>query len=151
MARDRTPRQVEARSEAEPSDCIFCQIAEGDAPAHRIYEDDSFVSFLDIRPLNPGHAVVIPKEHYRWVWDLPDVGSYFKVCKKVANAQRQVLGTDWVVSMVFGEEVAHAHVWLVPRLEKDGHGGAIDLEAVKDIGDEEMKNLKDKLAAELEK
>lgn len=151
MAADRTPAQIETASEADESECIFCQIASGDAPAHRIYQDQDFLAFLDIRPLNPGHAVVIPKEHYRWVWDLPQVGSYFEVCKKVANAQRQVLNTDWVVSMVLGEEVAHAHVWLVPRFENDGHGGAIDLQAVKDVGDEKMEDVKDRLAAELDK
>lgn len=151
MARTNTPDLVEGQMEREGSDCIFCQIVQGDAPAHRIYQDQDYLAFLDIRPLNPGHAVVISKDHYRWVWDLPRMGAYFEVCKEVANAQRKVLNTDWVVSMVFGEEVPHAHVWLVPRFENDGHGGAIDLEAVKDIRDEKMKDIKDKLTAELEK
>jgi len=151
MARDKTPKRAQGGDDDPESDCVFCQIVQGQMPAHKIYEDDSFLAFLDIRPLNLGHAVVIPKEHHRWVWDMPQVGDYFEVCNKVANAQREVLDTDWVVSMVFGEEVNHAHVWLVPRFEGDGHGGSIDLEEVKDLEGEEMETIRDKLAAELEK
>jgi histidine triad (HIT) family protein len=125
--------------------CIFCQISQKKIPAEIIYEDDNFVAFLDIRPLNPGHTLVIPKKHYRWVWDVENIGAYYKIVKKIANTLKNVLQTDYVVSLVFGEEVEHAHTWLVPRFKNDGHGGAIDLNNVKDIDEEEMKLIAKKI------
>lgn len=110
-----------------------------------VYEDDDFKALLDIRPLNPGHVIVIPKTHYRWVWDMPNIGDYFSVVGKIAKAQRKAFSTDWVVSLVFGEEVEHAHVWLVPRHEGDGHGGSIDLTNVKELSDEEMDEAAEKI------
>jgi histidine triad (HIT) family protein len=120
------------------SDCIFCKIVKGEIPCYKVYEDDSFLAFLDIRPMNLGHALVIPKDHHRWVWDVPNIGTYYEVVAKVANAQKKALGTDYVVSLVMGQEVPHAHVWLVPRFPGDGHGEGIDLKNVKEISKEDM-------------
>jgi len=61
--------------------CIFCKIVKGEIPAYKIYEDENFLAFLDINPQSPGHTQVIPKRHYRWVWDIPNVGAYFEVVK----------------------------------------------------------------------
>jgi len=99
-------------------DCIFCKIVAGGIPAHTVYENADFLAFLDIRPQSPGHTLVIPKTHYRWVWDHPDIGSYFEVVQKIALAQKKAFGVDMIVSRVIGEEVPHAHVWLVPDSEK---------------------------------
>lgn len=120
-------------------DCIFCKIIKGEIPSHKVYEDDDFFAFLDIRPLNPGHTLVIPKKHFRWVWDVANIGDYYKVIGKIANAIKKAFNTDYVVSLVFGEEVSHAHVWLIPRLENDGHGSSIKLDNIKKLSDEEMK------------
>lgn len=125
--------------------CIFCKIVAGEIPSHKIYEDEDYLAFLDIRPLNPGHTLVIPKRHYRWVWDIDDIGGYFQIVRKIANAQKKALGTDYVVSLIFGEEVPHAHVWLVPRFEGDGHGGAIKLDNVKEVSKEEMGQIIEKI------
>ncbi len=121
------------------TECIFCKIAKGEIPCYKVYEDEDFIAFLDINPLNKGHSLVIPKKHYRWVWDVPNIGEYYKAVCKVANGLRQAFDTDWVVSFVFGEEVPHAHVWLVPRFEGDGHGGAINLDIRKKFSKEEME------------
>ena len=123
------------------ADCIFCQIVKKEIPAYLVYEDNDFLAFLDIRPLNPGHTLVIPKKHYRWVWDVKNIGQYYQVVAKIAHALRKVFQTDYIVSLVFGEEVPHAHVWLIPRLPNDGHGGAIDLNNVKKIPEKEMKQI----------
>ncbi|HMB65992.1 MAG TPA: HIT family protein [Patescibacteria group bacterium] len=131
------------------NDCIFCQIVNGDIPAYKVYEDDDFLAFLDVRPLNPGHTLVIPKKHYRWVWDHPDIGEYYQVVGKVAEAIRKAFDTDYVVSLVLGEEVPHAHVWLVPRFEGDGHGGAIDLSNTKDLTESDMQDAADKIKKQL--
>jgi len=100
--------------------CIFCKIVNKEIPAHIIYEDDDFLAFLDIRPLSPGHSLVIPKKHYRWVWDVPNLADYFAVVGKVALAQRKAFGTDMVLSKIVGEDVPHAHIWLFPSSEVEG-------------------------------
>jgi len=127
------------------ADCIFCKIIEKQIPAEIIYEDEQAVAFLDTRPLNPGHLLVVPRKHYRWVWDIENIGEYYKVVAKIARAMKQALETDYIVSLVFGEEVPHAHTWLIPRYENDGHGGAIDLKNIKKITEEETKIVAEKI------
>ena len=118
--------------------CIFCKIIAGDIPSYKIYEDAEFLAFLDIRPLTKGHALVIPKKHYRWVWDVENISGYYSVVKKIANAQKHAFGTDRIFSLVFGEEVPHAHVWLIPRYDDDGHGPAIDLKNIQEYSPDQM-------------
>jgi histidine triad (HIT) family protein len=130
-------------------DCIFCKIVKGEIPSYKVYEDENFFAFLDIAPKNKGHTLVIPKEHYRWVWDVPNIGEYYEAVRKVAEAIKKAMDTDYVVSMVFGEEVPHAHVWLVPRFEDDGHGGAIDLSIKREVSAEEMKEIADKIVSKI--
>ncbi len=95
-------------------DCIFCKIVAREIPAHIVYEDGDFLAFLDIRPLSPGHTLVIPKKHYRWVWDVDNIGTYFDVVRTIALAQRTAFNTEQIISKIVGEEVHHAHVWLIP-------------------------------------
>ncbi|MBS3145838.1 HIT family protein [Candidatus Woesearchaeota archaeon] len=125
--------------------CIFCNIAKKEIPSHQVYEDGKFLAFLDINPRNPGHTLVIPKKHYRWVWDVEDIGDYYNVIKKVANALKKAFNIELVVSLVLGEEVPHAHVWLVPRFKDDGHGSSIDLSNIKKIPEDEMKEIAEKI------
>ena len=132
-------------------DCVFCKIAKGEIPSYKVYEDEKFIAFLDIKPRNPGHTLVVPKEHFRWVWDVPYLGEYFEVVGKIANAIRKAMQTDWVVSLVLGEEIPHAHIWLVPRFKNDGHGGSIDLSNIKEISKEEMEKIAQKIKEEIEK
>jgi len=100
--------------------CIFCKIVKKEIPAHIVYEDENFLAFLDINPQTPGHTQVIPKKHFRWVWDLPNVGEYFEVVGKIALAQRKAFKTDWVISKVVGDEIHHAHVWVFPANNAEG-------------------------------
>ena len=96
-------------------DCIFCKIVGGEIPVTKVYEDENFLAFLDIHPQSPGHAQVIPKTHYRWVWDVPDAGAYFELVRKIALAQRKAFGTEWILSRIVGDEVPHAHIWVFPE------------------------------------
>lgn len=130
-------------------DCIFCKLVNNEIPSYKIYEDDNFFAFLDINPLNLGHTLVIPKKHERWVWDVENVGEYFEVSRKIAVAQKKAFGIELVVSLVVGEEVPHAHIWLVPRFENDGHGGSINTENRKTFSEEEMKDAQAKIVNEL--
>ena len=100
--------------------CIFCKIVSGEIPAHKVYEDEDFLAFLDIHPWEPGKTQVIPKHHYRWVWDVPNVGDYFELVRKIAKAQQKAFGTEWILSKVVGEEVPHAHIWVYPSNEAKG-------------------------------
>lgn len=100
--------------------CIFCKIAGGEIPAEKVYEDDTYVAFLDIHPQAPGHTQIITKKHYRWVWDVPNIGTYFEVAKKIALAQRKAFGTDWILSKIIGDEIHHAHIWVFPSKEIPG-------------------------------
>lgn len=97
--------------------CIFCKIVKREIPAHIVYEDAGYLAFLDINPLSPGHTLVIPKVHRRWVWDAApaELGSYFAVTQKIALAQRIAFGTEAIWSKVMGDEVPHAHIWVFPH------------------------------------
>lgn len=107
------------------SNCIFCKIVAGEIPAHKVYEDDAYLAFLDIRPLSAGHTLIIPKEHERWVWDVADLGGYFGVARKIAKALQKISGTDEVHMKVVGEEIPHAHIWVFPAPDK-AHGDKND-------------------------
>lgn len=98
------------------NDCVFCKIARNEIPATKVYEDEQFLAFMDINPHAPGHIQVIPKEHYRWVWDFPTIGAYFEVVQKLAKAMQKAFHES-VRSRVMGDEVHHAHVWLFPSPE----------------------------------
>ena len=121
---------MEKDKKSENSDgasCIFCKIAKGEIPSKKVYEDENFLAFLDIRPIAPGHTQIIPKKHYRWVWDVPNVGEYFEVVKKIALAQKKAFNADIVRAQVYGEEINHAHIWVWPETtgdEKDLAGNA---------------------------
>jgi len=94
--------------------CIFCKIVKKEIPAYIVYEDTDFLAFLDIHPQSPGHTLIIPKKHYRWVWDVPNAGAYFEVVKKIALAQQKAFGQEMILSKIVGEDVPHAHIWIFP-------------------------------------
>jgi len=96
-------------------DCIFCQIAQGKIPAYKIYEDKNYLAFLDIQPFAWGHTLVIPKKHYQWVWDIPNVGDYFKLCSQIAQHFQKMTNNKLVVSHILGVDVKHAHIHLIPQ------------------------------------
>lgn len=80
-----------------------------------MYEDALHLAFLDIRPLSPGHLQLIPKTHVRWVWDIPDMGAFFSLAGRIIRAIIPALGASHVRIAAIGEEVAHAHLWIVPQ------------------------------------
>ena len=111
--------------------CTFCKIAKKEIPAHIVYEDDKFIAFLDINPQTPGHVQIIPKEHFRWVWDVPEVGAYFEVAKKIALAQRKAFKTEWILSRIIGDEQPHAHIWVFPAGDAEGNKADLPTNAEK--------------------
>jgi histidine triad (HIT) family protein len=101
-------------------DCIFCKIVRKEIPAHVVYEDSKFIAFLDIHPHAVGHIQVIPKEHYRWVWDVPNIGEYFEIVQKIAKAESKAFNTEMILSKIYGEEIPHAHIWVYPSPDLQG-------------------------------
>lgn len=95
---------------------IFTKIINGDIPCHKIYEDDLTLAFLDIHPVQPGHALVVPKKQIEFVWDLPDTDyqAVMATTKKVALRLREVLGVAYVGERIIGVDVPHAHVQIIP-------------------------------------
>lgn len=108
-------------------DCIFCKIVRGDIPCAKIYETPAVLAFLDIAPIRPGHALVIPKAHHRDVWELPDEDGrdLLAAIKIVGRAVVQATGAGGLnVGMnngpPAGQLVPHAHFHLIPRVSGDG-------------------------------
>ncbi len=124
-------------------DCIFCKISKGELPSYKIFEDEDFFVFLDISPFVRGHLLIIPKEHYEWVWDL-SFGKYKKFTElvyKITKALQKTFKTDWIEEIIEGVGVKHAHIHLLPRTEEDGLG-TLPTEPLKQKPtEEEMKNI----------
>lgn len=104
------------------SSCIFCRIALKQAPASTVYEDDAVMAFLDIRPLSQGHTLIIPKEHYRDIFDIPTelLAKVHKITKQTAIAVQKATNADGISifqqnGAAAGQEVFHLHVHVVPR------------------------------------
>ncbi len=128
-------------------DCLFCKIASGEIPSYKIYEDDKYLAFLEIFPLTPGHTMVIPKQHFRWVWDVEPVGEYFEVITKIANHFRRQLGDTTIMSMTIGIDVPHAHYHLLPPGELLNKVlETYDLKSDYRLEDNDAKELVEKLA-----
>jgi len=103
-------------------DCIFCRIVGGELPSYRVYEDEEVLSILDIRPVNRGHALVIPKEHFQDVHDLPDhlLGKIAIAAKRVAAAQERALGPAGISvaqnnGAAAGQVIFHYHMHVIPK------------------------------------
>jgi len=117
-------------------DCIFCKIVKGEIPSYKIYEDSEFLGFLDVFPKTEGHTLVIPKTHVEWVWDYPNLGKYFEVVGKVARSYRDKTGGEMVRLMIFGMDVVHAHIHLLP--------GKSDNLTEKKLDDKKLKEIEKK-------
>ena len=114
-------------SGAVPAD-LFCQIIAGEKPAHVVLDDDLVLAFLDIRPLFPGHTLVVPKAHHVTLTDLPAplIGPFFERVQLVGRAVQEAMGsTGTFVAMnnLVSQSVPHLHVHVVPRNPKDGLRG----------------------------
>ncbi|MBU1901912.1 HIT family protein [Patescibacteria group bacterium] len=107
-------------------DCIFCKIVAGEIPSYKVYEDEDTLAFLDIMPVNPGHSLVVPKNHYANFEDIPEeeLCKIMKTVKKVGKALKDGLGVSGYNVMenndpVAGQIIPHIHFHVVPRHEDD--------------------------------
>lgn len=107
--------------------CIFCKIAAGEIPSNTIYEDDSFRVILDLGPATRGHALVLPKNHYADLYEIPEdvLAEAAKVAKKVAGTMKEKLSCDGLNLVqnngeAAGQTVMHFHLHIIPRYKDDG-------------------------------
>lgn len=108
-------------------ECIFCKIIAGEIPCAKIYESETVFAFLDIAPVNAGHALVLPKAHHETLWELPaELGdNILKALKTVAEAVKAETGAHGLNLIqnnleAAGQLVPHVHFHLVPRFDDDG-------------------------------
>ena len=129
-------------------DCIFCKIANGEIPTNTIYEDERFRVILDLAPATKGHALILPKEHFANLYELPEdwAADVMVLAKKMATKMTEKLecyefnlvqnNGEWA-----GQTVFHFHYHLIPRYQNDGQSilwnptepSAEELKAVHDI------------------
>lgn len=109
--------------------CIFCKIASGEIPAATLYEDDLFRVILDLGPASKGHALILPKNHYANLYEIPDelVGKTMVLAKKMGTALKEALGCDGLNVVqnngeAAGQTVFHFHMHLIPRYQDDQVG-----------------------------
>jgi histidine triad (HIT) family protein len=105
--------------ENHTSNCIFCKIVEGSIPCYKIAENDNFLAFLDIKPFALGHTMIIPKTHYRWVYDVPNFGEYWEFAHQVTKTINQKLSPLFISYLTMGNQVPHAHIHIIPRYDQD--------------------------------
>ena len=107
-------------------DCIFCKLANGDIPTRKLYEDDKFTVFMDMGPATKGHSLVVPKDHYANIYEMPAelLGEALKVAQKMAIKLTETLHADGFNILqnngeAGGQTVFHFHIHLIPRYNDD--------------------------------
>ncbi len=133
--------------------CIFCMIAEGQIPSHKIYEDDVCVAFLDLSQANIGHTLIVPKKHFSNIIDLDNdvAGHLFSVTSKLTKAISKAFNvSDFNIlnncGEVAGQTVHHFHIHIIPRKLNDNI--KIELSSNK-LTDEEFVNVKNAIIEQL--
>lgn len=106
-------------------ECVFCRVIGGDEEAHRVYETETVVAFLDHRPLLHGHVLVMPKQHIATLHELPDdlLPPLFSTVRLLAGAVERGLdaeGAFTAINVKVSQSVPHLHVHVVPRNKRDG-------------------------------
>jgi histidine triad (HIT) family protein len=120
--------------------CNFCKIVSGKAQVSTVYEDDRVLAFMDLHPANVGHTLVVPREHWETIYDIPEkvLADVFAVIKRISVAVKKAVGAEGISILQFnegaaGQSVRHFHVHVIPRFRGDamskfirttlGHGG----------------------------
>lgn len=106
--------------------CIFCKIAAGEIPSAVLFEDEDFRVILDVGPAAKGHMLVLPKQHFANLYEMPDelAGKAFILAKKMAGKMKKALNCDGINVLqnngeAAGQTVFHFHIHLIPRYRND--------------------------------
>ncbi|MBD5505677.1 MAG: HIT family protein [Lachnospiraceae bacterium] len=134
------------------ANCIFCKIANGEIPSQTLYEDETFRVILDLGPATKGHALILPKEHYANLYELPETtaGEAMKLAKKMAAMMTERLGCEGFNLVqnngdLAGQTVFHFHMHLIPRYRADGQKIGWKPQ---EVSQEELKAVKDQICRE---
>ena len=165
MAEQISPEQLKALQEKiksmspeelkdfQKKQCIFCQIVSGKIQAKKIYEDANTIAILDINPSNPGHALLLTKEHYSIMPQIPDdeIAHVFMVAKSLSNSMLRSIdaqGTNIIVAngIAAGQKAQHFMAHVIPRKENDGINFVLPQ---KTIGQDEIEQVGNKIIAAL--
>ncbi|MBD5516573.1 MAG: HIT family protein [Lachnospiraceae bacterium] len=134
------------------ANCIFCKIANGEIPSQTLYEDETFRVILDLGPATKGHALILPKEHYANLYELPETtaGEAMKLAKKMAATMTERLGCEGFNLVqnngdLAGQTVFHFHMHLIPRYRADGQKIGWKPQ---EVSQEELEAVKDQICRE---
>jgi len=124
---------------------LFTRIIAGEIPCHKVWEDEHHFAFLDIRPVQPGHTLVIPRREVSYLFDMDEAqhAALWSAARSVARRMKERLGCERVVTSVIGWEVPHVHIHLIPTtsIEDVGMPPAVEVSA------DEMIAMAEKLRA----
>ncbi len=133
-------------------DCIFCKIIAGKIPAMKVYENEKIFAFLDIMPVNPGHTLVVPREHHADLLETPDdvLSDMISRTKKIATAVMNAVNADGFnvginTKPAAGQAVFHTHLHIMPRFKDDG----LKHWPHRKLSDEEMKKVQEAIKSQL--
>ena len=133
--------------------CIFCEIASGEIPSYKIYEDENIIAILDISQATKGHTLVISKKHYKNLYDINEetAGEIFKVVPKIANAIKKAFNPIGLNVIINTEKplqtVFHFHIHIIPRYFQDG----VDIDFINNQGNTskaEYEDIKNRIIKE---
>jgi len=106
--------------------CNFCRIVSGEDLASIVYEDDRALAFMDLHPANVGHVLVVPREHWETIYDIPEkvLADLFAVVKRISFAVKKAVSAEGISILQFnegaaGQSVRHFHVHVIPRFKGD--------------------------------
>jgi histidine triad (HIT) family protein len=101
--------------------CVFCKIAQKEAPASTVYEDEKVIAFMSIQPIGVGHTLVVPKKHYENIYEIPeeDVAYLYRIVKKLTHAVKKAVDADGIRIVqnngeAAGQVIFHLHVHIIP-------------------------------------
>jgi histidine triad (HIT) family protein len=127
--------------------CLFCDFASSKKDILKVWEDDSFLAFLDINPINPGHILLIPKGHFSDIFEMDEqmYKSIFKTAKFLAVKIKEALDAPKVGLAIEGFGIGHAHIHLVPV----HNGNELNPERAKPATIENLQNVQQKIITTL--
>ncbi len=127
---------------------VFTRIIRGEIPCHKVLENDSCLAFLEIKPVHPGHTLVIPKIEVDAFFDLEDalLSNLMIFSKKVAQAVQKAIDCKKVGVIIYGMEVRHAHVHLIPI---HGIAGEFNFANARPASNEELQKMAEKIRSQL--
>jgi len=124
-------------------DCIFCKFAKNEATCAKVWENERFLVFLDIMPINPGHILLVPKIHNEDIFKLEDdlYEEIFQIAKKLSEPLKKITEAKRVGMVIEGFGVNHSHLHLVPLYK----GHELNPERSQKASEEDLKEMQEKL------